>query len=575
MADLPVTDQTPGHWRDSLVLLALVVLVTFPSLFTRDLWNPDEPRYMEVAREMVVLRDYVIPHLNGEVYTQKPPMFFWLAGLLWRAGLGRNSGRLVTLAAVCVTLLLTYRLCRPRLGRVPALLAGAVALTCLALLKFATIGVLDPLLTLFVTVAVFAGWRAFHCEGRRAALVLWAVCYFVMGLGTLTKGPVGILVPGLILLAYGIAERKSVKAGGAAHAVGFAVFAAVVLAWLIPAIVAGGPDYTRAILVRQNLGRAVHSYSHRNPFYYYLVRWPGYFFPWSLILPLAVYSAVRRWREADAIVRLSLFWLVVPFAFFSCISGKRLNYIVPTMPAAGVLCAWYLTLVAEAKGRLLRAEKWLLGVAFVLVAATTVMLMATLVVAPTLTQRMYPEAEFGREIALFLTPARMALGLAVLAVPLVLSLWGALRPRASSLRKATLLIAAVVLMAAGVDLFMLPAANTVKSGRRFGVEVRRRAGESRTPYLFGGDYSGVYNLYTGYVEMPVLNTRAETLDVLSNPGTLIIGDSDGLDNALSRREIARYTIYEERIGHRRMLLLGGRPPEGAPPATPATDEARL
>jgi 4-amino-4-deoxy-L-arabinose transferase-like glycosyltransferase len=569
MADLPATERPAGQWRDAIVLVALVALVACPSLFTRDLWSPDEPRYMEVAREMVVLGDYVIPHLNGEVYMQKPPMFFWLAGLLWRAGFGYDSGRLVTLVAVCATLLLTYRLCRPRIGRVPALLAGAAALTCLALLKFASIGVLDPLLMLFVTAAVFAGWRAFHCEVRRAALLLWAACYFAMGLGTLTKGPVGALVPGLILLAYGIADRRNVRAGGVAHAVGFAVFAAVVLAWLIPAIVTGGPDYARNILVRQNLGRAVDSYSHRNPFYYYLLRWPAYFFPWSLILPLAVCSAVRRWREMDSVVRLSVFWLVVPFVFFSCISGKRLNYIVPTMPAAGVLCAWYLSLTPAAKGRLLRSEKWLLGGAFVCVALMTVLLMGTVPAAPAAIQRMYPEAEFGREVALFLTPARMAVALAMLAVPLAISLWGAFHPRESSLRRAAMLVAAVVLVSAGTDLFMLPAANTVKSGKRFGHEVRLRAEGSRRPCLFGGDYSGMYNLYTGYVRMPVLGSRREMLDALADPDTLILGDSDRLDNALTEPEIGRYTIYEERIGHRRMLLLAGKA-RGEAPSRPAS-----
>ena len=59
--------------RDLALVIALVALAGVPSLFTRDLWNPDEPRYMEVAREMVVLGDYVMPHLNGQVYSEKPP----------------------------------------------------------------------------------------------------------------------------------------------------------------------------------------------------------------------------------------------------------------------------------------------------------------------------------------------------------------------------------------------------------------------------------------------------------------------------------------------------------------------
>jgi len=84
-------EKHPGldAWtRNVGLIVAAVALVALPSLFTRDLWNPDEPRYMEVAREMAVRGDYLLPHLNGELYSEKPPLFFWLAAGLWRAGFG-------------------------------------------------------------------------------------------------------------------------------------------------------------------------------------------------------------------------------------------------------------------------------------------------------------------------------------------------------------------------------------------------------------------------------------------------------------------------------------------------------
>jgi hypothetical protein len=209
-------------WKDVTLITALVALATVPALFARDLWDPDEPRYMEVAREMVVRGEYLIPQLNGEVYSEKPPLFFWLAGLLWRAGLGTNAGRIVTVLAVWGTLLLIYFVCRAALGSRTALLATAMAFTSLLLLKFAEIGVLDPLLTLLVSVAVVLGWNALHRKAGPPALS-WAGCYAAMGLGTLTKGPVGFLVPALILLTYGLAKRKAVRAGGWTHLAGFAV----------------------------------------------------------------------------------------------------------------------------------------------------------------------------------------------------------------------------------------------------------------------------------------------------------------------------------------------------------------
>ena len=101
---------TAGRFRfalcDVATIAAMVLFVTVPSFFTRDLWVPDEPRYMEVAREMAASGDYVLPRLNGKQYAEKPPVFFWLAALLWRAGAGNNAGRVVTITAVVGTLVL-------------------------------------------------------------------------------------------------------------------------------------------------------------------------------------------------------------------------------------------------------------------------------------------------------------------------------------------------------------------------------------------------------------------------------------------------------------------------------------
>jgi len=556
--DAQASERTDGRWRDAAVVTALVVLVGVPSLFTRDVWNPDEPRYMEVAREMVVLGDYVIPHLNGKVYSEKPPMFFWLAGLLWRAGLGYNSGRIVALAAVCGTLLLTCLFYQRGIGPKEGLFAAAIALTCLLLVKFTTIGVLDPLLMLFTTVALLAGYSALHCGSGRSALPLWVGCYIATGLGTLTKGPVGFLVPGLVLLTYGIFNRKAVRAGGAVHAFGFAAFAAVVLAWLTPAILAGGPQYTDTILLKQNVGRAVGSWSHQNPFYYYLLRWPIYFFPWSFVLPLAGVAVVRQWREVDKLVQFSLLWLIVPFAFFSFISGKRMNYVVPTVPAVGILIAWCLTSGREGDARHPRAERWLLGIASFCIAILTVLLMATVLAAPPMVRRLYPEAEFSREITLFFTPSRMVAALAMLAVPLAVSLWGAFSTRASTLHRTATLIAAVVLLCPAMDIFLVPAVNKVKSGRRFGMTINRYATGSKPVYLYGDEFSGVYNLWTGRVSMPELETEGELREKLADPSCLVISDLSRFRKVLTPEEMERHRLAEEQVGHRRMILLAGK-----------------
>jgi len=556
--NLPGDGEGAGRALDVIAILALVAFVAVPALFARDLWNPDEPRYMEVAREMVVLGDYLVPHLNGEVYSQKPPLFFWLVGALWRMGAGYNAARLVSLLAVAGTLLLTYALVRALQGRRTALLAAFASASTVLVLSFTKAGVLDPLLTLLVTGAMVTGFRAFHKEATRRT-TLWLICYGCMGLATLTKGPVGFILPGLSLLAYGVVMRKEVRGGGLAHLAGVGLFAAIVLAWLVPAIIAGGADYARAILLKQNIGRAVGSWSHRNPFYYYLWKWPIHFFPWSFALPLALVAVLRQRRAAGPLPLLAALWLLVPFAFLSLVSGKRINYLLPVMPAVGMLCAWYVTLDPRDKGGLLRAERWLYGAACALVAVAALLMMIVAVVAPAMVQREYPAAEFGKQIAEFLTPGRKAGVTALLAVPLAGAVWGLARPSAPSVRKWCVLGLAFLSFSLPVDLFFTPAANLVKSGKHFGQTVSDYAGPGKPVYLYADDYSGVYNLWTSRARMPMLLTLQELTDELAEPDSLVIGDLKRFRKVLGNDEIESRLINREYVGHRIILLLRGGP----------------
>ena len=543
-------------WPDVLIIALLVAFVGIPSLFTRDLWNPDEPRYLEVAREMVVLGDYVIPHLNGEVYSEKPPMFFWLAGQLWRLGFGYNSGRILTIVATLLTLLLTYFTVATRLGRRGALLASGAALSTLLLFDFAKIGVLDPVLMLFTTAALVLGYCALRKEARHPSLC-WLGCYAFMGFGTLTKGPVGILVPGLILLAYGLINRRNVRSGGIAHLVGALAFGAVVLAWLAPAMVTGGEQYARTILIKQNLGRAVQAHDHRNPIHYYLLRAPIYFFPWSLVLPLAVAAAVQKFkRDEEDLPLFAALWFIVPIVFFSLMSGKRMNYLVPIAPAVGILSASYFLSQPQSK-RTQTAERWLVRTAFVLLGLLATGLIV-LVAASAKIMNHLPALDVQPEAILpFLSPLRMAGAAVLFALPLGLCLAVLLGAARSRMQIACALTGALLLLSPPLDLIIMPAVNTLKSGRTFAAEVRERAVGPARVYLYKNDFSGVYNLYTGFVSMPEPKTESELKELLEEPDALVIADGEQIGKALTPKELKPHLLYEEGVGHRRMVLLRG------------------
>ena len=272
-------------FRDVAVILALSAVALVPSLFTREPWNPDEPRYTQVAVEMVRTGQYLVPHLNGQLYPDKPPLVFWASAGLYALGFGLVSARVVSLLAAVGAVLFTYAIGRRLYDRQVGLLAALVTLTSGLFLHICDFGVLDPPLTLFVVASIYCALRAFEGTGRRGAW--WLGFYGACGLGVLIKGPVALSTPALVVLAYGLARRREVRLGGWWHLAGAVLLAAIVAAWLVPACRMGGEAYSSDLL-GQPWKRVVKSPSHQKPWYYYLALFPGSFFPWFLVFALAL-----------------------------------------------------------------------------------------------------------------------------------------------------------------------------------------------------------------------------------------------------------------------------------------------
>jgi len=564
------TAGRPGLALCELALVvAMALFVGVPSLFTRGLWVPDEPRYMEVAREMVASGDYVLPRLNGEQYAEKPPLFFWLAALLWRAGLGYNAGRIVTVIAVLATLALLHLALRQQMGRNGAFLAAAVCLSTFLLLSFSKIGVLDALLTLFVTGSLLSGYYALRCPGR-GRWFYWLACYGCAGLGALTKGPVALALPGLVLPVYALTKRGGVNAGGWVHLAGVGVLGAVVLPWLVPALARGGSQYAYAILVKQNIGRVVTSFSHRKPFYWYAIWAPVCFLPWALILPVAIAAAARGRERAGDAPWFAVIWMFVPLLFFSLVSGKRVNYIVPLVPAAGIMVGSCLTSEAGRRPRWVELERWLLRAALLLVILLIVGAMSGLVATAARARFLFSPSEglslYLERFARWLTWDRLAVGILMLALPLGVSIAGLIHSSRSSARGAVALAGAMLLLSLPLDLILTPPLDSVKSGKALAEAVQRHAQDGVRLYTFRNEFHGMYNLYTGIAPIPVIQTVRELREVLREPGALVIAEGDELEQSLMPGEAERYVCHRDRVDSRAMVLLcsGGQAEAGAP-----------
>ena len=320
------------------MLLAAAVL--FVNIGGWDLWTPDEPRYAQVAREMVDTGNYLVPSLGAEQYSNKPPLFFWLIALSSRyyGGVSAAAARFPSAVAALGVLLLTYLLGRKLYDPLTGFFAGLILFTGFEFFWLATRAHLDMTLTFWITLSQFLFYCGYTSENNRSRLYL--LSFFSAGLSILTKGPVGLIIL-LITISLFLSIRfefnkfKDLQLGK-----GILIALGVVAVWLIPACIMGGSEYTRNILLKENLGIIKNSFSHRAPFYYYLIHFPKDFLPWTLFIPSAVIYFWRQRRKSELLdILYPLVWFLGGFIFLSCISSKRNIYLLSLYPATALMMA--------------------------------------------------------------------------------------------------------------------------------------------------------------------------------------------------------------------------------------------
>lgn len=320
-------------WREWLEHpIAIALLFLLPVALLLPPMPIDETRYLAVAWEMHQSGNYLVPHLNGELYSQKPPLLFWLINASWMlTGLHGWSARLVTLAGSLLSLVLLGRIAL-RLG-VAARSARAAQWVLLGIGHFAIFAnaiMFDIVLTTCVLIALFGVLDL--AEGRRGRGIL--ICGLGIGLGVLTKGPVVLLDVGFAALTAPWWSATARAGKGRYYAsFGWAVLlgAAIGLAWAIPAAIVGGDAYAHAIFLKQTVGRVTSSFAHQRPFWWYLWLLPVMLLPWLLVLR-GRWPDVRASISAEPALRLALGWTLPAVLAFSLVSGKQGHYLLPILP---------------------------------------------------------------------------------------------------------------------------------------------------------------------------------------------------------------------------------------------------
>jgi len=352
----------------TLLMLAVLLLVFEPGKVP--LFEPDEGRYAEIPREMLVTRDFLTPRLNGVLYFEKPPLYYWsVAASMAILGPTEMAVRLPGKLASVAMVLLAVAFARRRWGMRTGLLAGLILATSILVVALARIALIDPMLSLALAGATFA--FVSFAEGdaagdarrsRRALYAFHAVCAAAI----LLKGLVGVVLPGGAIVVWTLLTGRWRTFGRIFSPGPLLLFFALAAPWHV-AMALRHPDFLQFYFVHEHFQRfATTEHRRTGSAVYFIPVLVAGFLPWT-----AFFGRFREswpgftrgaWRARSTEAFLWI-WATLVFAFFSVSKSKLIPYVLPIWPALSVLLALGIER-ARARGAEFRGDRRLTAVFF-------------------------------------------------------------------------------------------------------------------------------------------------------------------------------------------------------------------
>ncbi len=326
--------------RTSVVLILLgVAVLVFYHLGAGSLWDQDETKYAQIAREILQTGDPITLHINGAPWYVHPPLYMWLVALTGRvAGFTEFTVRFWSAAFSVLTVYVTMLLGRAWFGPRAGVLAGAILAVTFQFLVQSRLAVFDTVLLAWMLLAVYAFVQGYR-GGKRADYLRF---FLFTGLATLTKGPIGLLLPALVIVPFVAIRRAWPRWREVPWGTGLAVYALVGLSWYAAETWLHGRAFLAAVLGYYGVGRFFGVVENQaGPWYYYV---PIVFLggiPWTAFWPAAAALHLRRRRDHDGSLFV-LLWCAITFVFYSAAGTKLPNYVLPIYPiaAVGVAALW-------------------------------------------------------------------------------------------------------------------------------------------------------------------------------------------------------------------------------------------
>lgn len=334
---------------DILLLAGFCAFLFFYGLGQFGLIGADEPRYAQVAREMLDRHDWVTPTLGGSAWLEKPPLYYWQAMIVYSVIGVRDKAARIPSALDATLLIIAVFLFFRKFRRGVEVDAALITASCAGIIGYARAASMDMPLTASFAIGML-GWWAWRESGKKIYL---AAFYGFMALGMLAKGPVAPFLAGLVILVFAAAFCDWRLIARTLWLPGILLFVAIALPWYV-AVQMANPQFFREFILQHNLERfSSNLYHHPEPFWYYIPVTALALLPWVVFVCVAFVESFRSWwnerkperPEPDLELQFRVFtccWLLVPVAFFSISQSKLPGYILPAVPAGAILLADYL-----------------------------------------------------------------------------------------------------------------------------------------------------------------------------------------------------------------------------------------
>ncbi len=493
------------------ILLAISIVVFCLHPFARDLWVLDEVRYGETVRSMIETGNFFTPHINGEIYPDKPPLFFWY--LMIFTGLSGSIASSVFFIATSITgiacVIAAYFLGRLAFDRETALIGCVIMAASFLFLGIAQFVRMDLLMLLFMLLAFHFFCKGYLTRRRR----LYYLIYIFLSLSILTKGPLGFFIVMASIIAYLIHKKDAREILRLKLPQGIGIVILITGLWLLLTIWESGTAYIENVWKKQLVGRAVKSWIHEQKFYYYLLWLPLAFLPWTAYLPRAF---AKMWKNNNGFGRLMIWWVITAIIILSAISYKIFIYILLFIPALALMTGAILKKLIFDKDKTHIITEHLITACLLLLAGLAALF-------PWLLYRMAPSSYIVQLFPFaehqYLSKSSSLLPVAVLcgASACVVLVLGILRRHKYVIISLVLFMAALSNTLAG---FVIPKLNGEMSPKKFCEKIKQYHEKGFTAAAYEIEF-GILNYYAG-INMKRPRTLEEMQEILNkNPRTVI------------------------------------------------------